>query len=755
VEQFLTYTFLGLVLGAVYAIAASGLVLTYTTSGIFNFAHGAQAMLAAFMYWQLTVPWGLPALVAFVLVVGVFGPLMGMALHQVLMKGLRDVAEVTKVVVTVSVLLAMVSLSTWIWAPAEPRTIELLFGSTNYVDLGGVKIRYGEMFVVGAAIALAVGLRLLFTRTRLGVAMRGVVDDPDLLRLNGFNPERIAMTSWAFGSALAAFAGVVVTPIAGGSLEATTLTLLIIDTFAAAMFGRLRSIPRTFVGAMVLGLAATYFLGYAPTRFDWVSNVRGALPLIVLFVVLLVLPQDRLRGLAQVRSRERVRVPSTRQAVVWAVVLVGFVFAMLQIASPLMVGPIVAALAFAVVALSLVPLTGYAGEINLAPLSFGAIGVLVAYHAGIVGTGLDARMTPTGLVAGTAAAAVIGGLVALPALRLRGLYLALGTMAFAGLVSALLLKEIFPRHWFGLDIALFPGGVLVVPPPAIGPLDLADDTRLALATAVLFGLLGVALVWLRNSGYGRRLTAMRDSPTATAMLGQSLVRLKLSVFMLSAGIAGLGGILMAAALGSVSGETFLITVSLSLVVLTVVGGVGTVSGALFGGFMIGMGLTTIGGTAATLASEHPEWSGVLGMVSHLTVIGIALLGVGVNRNPSGVVRQLCDAYRPLLGTRPLLYAAGALVALFYVVDLVGWMGDWTFVLISGAVGLGLPGIGRALMPDRVLTEVELARRHALSSAPDVEVLGLDHPLTSAERRDLDHGLGLPWLDEARTADVVA
>ena len=105
-EQFLTYTFLGLVLGAVYAIAASGLVLTYTTSGIFNFAHGAQAMLGAFLYWQLTVPWGLPAVVAFVLVVGVFGPLVGMALHQFLMKGLRDVEEVTKVVVTVSVLLA-------------------------------------------------------------------------------------------------------------------------------------------------------------------------------------------------------------------------------------------------------------------------------------------------------------------------------------------------------------------------------------------------------------------------------------------------------------------------------------------------------------------------------------------------------------------------------------------------------------------------------------------------------------------------
>ena len=153
-------------------------------------------------YWQLTVPWGLPAPVAFAIVVGVIGPLLGMGLYQVLMKGLRDVEEVTKVIVTVSVLLALVSLSIWIWEPAEPRTIALVFGNANSVDIGGTVVRYGEIFVVLAAVALAIGLRLLFTRTRLGVAMRGVVDDPDLLRLNGFNPQRIAMTSWAFGSAL-------------------------------------------------------------------------------------------------------------------------------------------------------------------------------------------------------------------------------------------------------------------------------------------------------------------------------------------------------------------------------------------------------------------------------------------------------------------------------------------------------------------------------------------------------------------------
>ncbi len=108
----------------------------------------------------------------------------------------------------------------------------------------------------------------MFTRTRSGVAMRGVVDDPDLLRLNGHDPERLAALSWVLGSTLAVLAGILVTPISGGTLEANMLTLLVIDAFAAAMFGRLRSIPRTFVGALFLGLAATYVLAYFPTAVD-------------------------------------------------------------------------------------------------------------------------------------------------------------------------------------------------------------------------------------------------------------------------------------------------------------------------------------------------------------------------------------------------------------------------------------------------------------------------------------------------------
>ncbi|WP_419722083.1 ABC transporter permease subunit, partial [Rhodococcus globerulus] len=123
-NTFVTFTILGLVLGSVYAIAASGLVLTYNTSGIFNFAHGAQAMLGAFIYWQLRYGWELPTVVALLISLVVVGPLMGLGLYLFIMKGLRDTAEVTKIVVTVSILLGMLSISHWFWHPETARTMQ-------------------------------------------------------------------------------------------------------------------------------------------------------------------------------------------------------------------------------------------------------------------------------------------------------------------------------------------------------------------------------------------------------------------------------------------------------------------------------------------------------------------------------------------------------------------------------------------------------------------------------------------------------
>src|SRR5215210_4120543 len=140
-EQFLQYTILGLVVGGVYGIAASGLVVTYTTSGIFNFAHGAVAMLGSFMYWQVHFGWGWPTPLALVAVLGVFAPLLGAAMYLVIMRGLRDTSEVTRIVVPISVMLGFLALSTWIWdpQPSEPRLFTRFFGSET-VSLGGVNV---------------------------------------------------------------------------------------------------------------------------------------------------------------------------------------------------------------------------------------------------------------------------------------------------------------------------------------------------------------------------------------------------------------------------------------------------------------------------------------------------------------------------------------------------------------------------------------------------------------------------------------
>ncbi|MGA2473380.1 MAG: ABC transporter permease, partial [Acidimicrobiales bacterium] len=633
---FLTYTILGLVTGAVYGIAASGLVLTYTTSGIFNFAQGAMAMLAAFTYWQLRYGWNWPAPLALFAVIAVLAPLLGTVLYVGIMRGLRETADVTKIVVTIGIMLGLIALAQWIWNPGVPRTDDLFFGNAAKFKVLGVYVTDHEAIALGCAVLIAVGVRLLFTSTRTGVAMRAVVDNPALLQLNGGRPGRLAAFSWALGGALAAVAGILITPISGGTLDVHVLTLLVLDSIAAAMFGRLRSIWRTFGGALVLGLAGTYVLGYFPSSWSWASDFRIALPMIVLFVVLLVLPQDRLRGATLLRTRERFHVPTMRSAVTWGVILLLVVLALEQIMGTNDMGALTIGITYGIIALSLTLLTGYAGEINLAPVSFGAIATIIVFHLGLSGTGLAQRITPWGLLIGVAVTALVGGLIALPALRLRGLYLALATLAFGVFVSDMILADIAPHVLpiFHLHFSIFDDGTLQIPPLKLGPIDLSSTKTFLTTSVCVFVLVGIGLIALRRSNYGRRLTAMKDSPAAAATLGQNLVKLKLSVFMLSAAIAGLGGVLLSAASGSVTSNTYIIFISLALVMLTVVGGIGSVAGALMGGILAGTAFTALTSTFTNLSTDHGG-GGFWNVLANLSLVAPALVGVSLGRNPSG------------------------------------------------------------------------------------------------------------------------
>jgi branched-chain amino acid transport system permease protein len=757
-ETFLQYTVLGLVTGGVYGIAASGLVVTYTTSGIFNFAHGAVAMLAAFTYWQLRFGWGWPAPVALAVVLGVLAPLLGALLYGVVMRGLRGTSEVTRIVVPVSVMLGFLALSTWVWdpTPGSPRLFQLFFGAARTVSVAGVNLAWHEIAALVIAVAVALGLRFLFYGTRTGVAMRAVVDDPDLLELNAGRPERLALASWALGAFLAALAGVLITPIQGSAMSAQALTLLVIDAFAAAMFGRLRSVPRTFVGALVLGLLGSYVIGYFPADdWTWTGNFRVSLPMIVLFAVLLFLPQDRLRGSTVLRSRERFRMPSIRNTVVAAVALVAGMWVLRAILAPTAVNDLAFGMTAAVIALSLVLLTGYAGEINLAVLSFGAIGAIVVHHWGITGSGRDARSTLLGYVLAAVVCALVGALVALPSLRLRGLYLALSTMAFGVFVSNMLLREITDRKLplVHTRFSIFPSGNLGVARPKFGPVDLAETPTFLVFVTVLFAMLGVGLVGLRHSSYGRRLTAMKDSPAASATLGQSLVSLKLSVFMLSAAIAGVGGALMTAQIGSANLDRFDIFLSLSLLMLTVVGGIGYVSGALVGGILFGVFFVALQNTFDKLGADYTDLEGFFEFLARLTTVLPALLGVSIGRNPTGAVERILVDFGPLRRAKPVVVAGIAAVGVAYLLARNEAISNWWFVVITGAVVVAMPVVAGKLVPAfgregraadsvGVASAVVTGQAGGARSLP-LELVGVARPYTVADREMLDAALGVP------------
>src|SRR4029079_1138429 len=247
----------GLITGAVFAIAASGLVVTYSTSGVLNFAHGALGMLCAYVYWDLRVndahtwpllpkgAWPAPLALAFVLLV--FAPLLGALLYRVVIGGLQGTSEIVKLVVPISVLLAAIVLANWVWKTTESHSIQPFFGPDHKVTLFGVVLLWHDLTILFVVIALAIGLRVLLYRTRVGVSMRAVVDDRPLVALNGAMPDRVSMVSWMIGVSLSALAGILITPFQGGSLSSTLLTLLVLNAFAAAIFGALPHSPHALL----------------------------------------------------------------------------------------------------------------------------------------------------------------------------------------------------------------------------------------------------------------------------------------------------------------------------------------------------------------------------------------------------------------------------------------------------------------------------------------------------------------------------
>ncbi|MBZ5738572.1 branched-chain amino acid ABC transporter permease [Nocardioides mangrovi] len=598
----LSFTILGLFTGAAYAIAASGLVLTYTTTRVFNIAHGAFGMVMAFIFWDFSQRQGMPLWLSLVLVLGVVAPGTGWFVQRFVTRGLGDAPVSVSLVVTVGLFVGLIGLAQYLWPP-EPRTLPPFLPDQG-MEIGGTYVTAHQMITIALSVVVAGLLYLLLNRTRIGTAMRAAVDNPMLLRLFGGRPDRVASLSWAIGISLAALAGILLTPVIG--LSYYDLTLLVINAYAAAMLGKLKSLPLTFVGAMGLGILQSFAVAYLPTEGN-LAGLRAVVPALFLFVVIIAMPQAQLR-IGQVKGIVSAPQPSFPKSLGWGLVLVlgvAVLTAAMSDANLLLVGT---AATYAMVMLSLVLLTGYGGHVSLAQFTFAGVGAL-AYAK------LD-EPNLYGLLMSALIAALVGALVALPVLRLTGLYLALATLAFGVLMDKLV---------FQADFAFGYNGTLHAERLSVLGRSFTSTGGYVLVMSVFFVLMAVVLLQLRRGVLGRLLIAMRDSPAACGTLGLDMRWFRVALFGLSAGMAGLAGGLFAGLRGTIGAADFQLFNSLPLLLLAVVCGVTSVTGAALGG--VGLMLLPV------LQSSRPELAGLV-----FAILGFGAVALG--RDPNGIANLL-------------------------------------------------------------------------------------------------------------------
>jgi branched-chain amino acid transport system permease protein len=705
-EQLLAYGIVGLSTAAIYAVIGSGLVLTYTTTGIFNFAHGAAGMLAAFTYWQLTIGWGWPVPAALAAVLLVLAPLFGLGVERAIIRPVQRLGEAERLVVTVAMLSGLIAVAEWIWNPNISRTLPPFFPGSASLHVGPATLTGQQIITMIVAIAVAVGLRVLLYNTRIGTQMRATVDDRGLAGLTGADPNQANRFAWILSTMLAAVGGILIAPEL--TLDATQLSLLIVSAYTAAVFGRLRNLPMTFLGAVVIGLMQAYLIGYLPQSTN-LSGLQNAAPALLLFVALLVFPHGRLRG-KSLRLRP-VPLPSLRGVAIFAAATIAFGVVLATVLSQSDLITYGAIFSLGLIALSYVPLSGYAGQISLCQLSIAAIGALVWAH-----------LAPGGqwwaLIVAVAVSAAAGAVIAVPALRLSGIYLALGTAAFAVILDQWVFTV--PSIDLGsVHLSLFSQGSVSVTGPSVFGVHLSTGKDLMILAAVFLALASVAVALLRRSRFGRRLIALRDSEAAYAMLGGNLLLARVAVFALAAGIAGLGGALYAMQQQSITAGQFSFEAGLPLFLVAVVGGVASVGSGLFAGF-------ALGGSFTALVEVLPS-------ANNLAALLPGLAGIGMGSNPDGLVPRLRSDWGPLTRHRVVLGLALAVCALLWGLRLAGDVNGWALFWGGAAVALALRGYVSA----RAATAGDSAPR---TPEVPVEWWGLRRPWQPEDEEALDHAV---------------
>ena len=557
-NQFLPFIVIGLATGAVYGLAGMGVVITFKTSGILNFGYGSLAALDAFLFYFLYVEWHWSWPYAALVCLLVFAPLLGL-LMELLARSLSNASETIKVVATVGVILIVEAIAL-LWHETNPPTFpEFLSQST--VEIFGVNVTWAQIILFGFSLVAGGALYLFFKYLRLGVVIRGVVDDPALVSMSGDDPVKVRRWAWIIGTVFAAVAGLLLAPTL--PVDGVALPTEVFSAFGAAAIGYFSSLPLTFAGGLLIGVAGAMLDKYAAT-ISWLAGVPASLPFIVLFLVLIFMPRARLmpRRLIPVRPARRSYYAPTRVRLSVGVVAIALL-ALVPTLQSSQVALWSTALIDVILFLSLGLLVRKSGQISLCQLAFAAVGAaafghFAAYHIPWL----------LALVLATLVAAPVGALVAIPAIRVSGVFLALATLGFG-----ILMEQVFYTTPF-----LFSDSPLGLMDPrpnvSIGSWNLSSDSGFYYLLLIISVLVVLFVTSISNGRLGRLLDALSDSPVALETQGLNTSTLKVIVFCITACIASLAGALTGQLYNFAVGSYFPTFTSLELVAIVVVVAVG-------------------------------------------------------------------------------------------------------------------------------------------------------------------------------------
>jgi ABC-type branched-subunit amino acid transport system ATPase component/ABC-type branched-subunit amino acid transport system permease subunit len=633
VDQYVVFLLLGLANGAVFAALALALVVTYRSSGVINFATGAIALFSAYVYaflreGQLLLPIpGLPqslhlggnlSLAPAVLVTLAVDALLGLILYGSTFRPLRTASPVAKAVASIGV---MVVISGVIIQRVGTNAVAVsaIFPS-NVFTIGSIRISADRVWFAATVVAIAAVIIVGYRFTRFGLHTRASAETERGAYVAGVSPDRIALLNWMISAVVAGLAGILIAPIS--PLVPYSYTLFIVPALAAAIVGGFDSVAIAVGAGLLIGMLQSE-LTYLQTQHPSLpsSGLPELVPLALILVVLVVrakpLPS---RGaivrttLARVPRPERI----PQSLVAGGVAGVASVLAL----SGSWRAALVTTFIFGIISLSMVVITGMAGQVSLAQLTLAGV---AGFLLGPLTSSWHVPFPIAPLLAALGATA-IGVIVGLPALRIRGLPVAIVTLSLAVAVQAI---------WFQNADLVGAAGKAVAEPKLFG-LDLGPGTGAAyprpqfcFMVLVVLMLVAWAVAWIRRSPLGSAMLAVRANERSAAASGINVVAVKIAAFAIAAFIAGIGGTMLGYKLGTVTFDSFDVLLGLSIFATVYLAGMTSISGGVLAGVL------AAGGIVAYAASQ---WLS-LDTAWYQLLTGIGLI-VTVIRNPEGLVGNI-------------------------------------------------------------------------------------------------------------------